>query len=420
MSVTQQNHPFRRLLVSHIVEGGSRIAWELVDNFNEPGPYLFQLQFGRTGSNAATDWVDVGAQVVDGVYAVDDQKRLYGKTFETHYRVLLSTAVSRYLSQPVLAYGSLDEKDWLLAREIIRKEVLRHGRVSNDGYVLKRLRYGPRCTRCLDPQTGETQNSRCPQCYGTGFQGGYHPPIPFQWFDLKDGSPIQEKRGGDAPPGQGVQVIMRCRALAFPALGKEDVFVSGNSDERWIVASVEETASLRHVPLLYTVTLSCAPFTDVVYRFPVHPEQPPDPRMTQGLPLHGNGSVHVTHDYGGTDALSYQACGACGVEGATILAFTKASWDAGARTAAQAVASTQTTTLGRWVWALCLDPGDYVLLAEKPGEFDPDTMELTVAEPAPVDTPVFVAPAPPSEPPPLEAIIPRPPHGRSNVEFGIF
>lgn len=415
MSQVQQTYPFRRLTVDHIVEGGSRVWWQLLPTFNEPGPYTFQLQFGRTGLPVANDWVDAGAPVVNGVLAIDDQKRLYGKTLETHYRVVLTTAVSRYVSLPTDAQGRLDEKDWCQAREIIRKETLRHTKCSHDGFIVKRLRYGRRCTRCLDPQTGEIQNSRCPECFGTGFSGGYHPPLAFQWLDTVEDSPVGERRGGDSPPGQSADITEKVRVLGFPMLDKEDVFVDTDSDIRWIVDTIDEKASMRSVPLILELTVKKAPYTDVVYRIPVLPGQPQSSRII--LPSQGTGSVRVTHDYVGADALTYQTADGCGIEGATILAFTKADWDAGAHNPADAVAATSTTSDGRWVWALCLDPGEYVLSAEKVGEFGPDTMPLTVVADETVDTPVFVPPAPPEEPPPLMAVTPRlvaPP------DFGVF
>ena len=415
MSTLIQQFPFRRLFVTHIVEGGSQVIWDLDPSFAESRPYTFQLQAGHTGLSIAVDWVDVGGPVVDGFLAVDDQKRLFGKTAETHYRVVLRTPVSTYVSLPVDTSGSLGEKDWVTAREIVRKELLRHSKVSYDGVLLKRLRYGPRCTRCLDPQTGELTNSRCPECYGTGFSGGYHAPLHFQWFDEIEESPQQEKRGGDGPPGQSKNVQAKVRAMAAPYIYKEDVIINTDSDIRWIVESTHEKASMRQVPLILEVTMNQAPFTDVIYRFQAVPGQAENTRTT--LPTAGTGSVNVDHDYGGTDLLAYQAYGCCGIEGATILAFTKEAWDNGARTASLAVATTTTTGAGRWAWAMCLDPGDYILLAEKVGEFGPDTIELTVEEPAEVDTPAFVPPAPPSEPPSLMAITPK---LSATTDFGIF
>ncbi len=63
------------------------------------------------------------------------------------------------------------------------------------------------------------------------------------------------------------------------------------------------------------------------------------------------------------------------------MAFRKEDWDAGKQGAEDAVAVGQTTTGGTWAWSLMLDPGQYVLRFEKPGEYGPDTVEITVESP---------------------------------------
>lgn len=36
---------------------------------------------------------------------------------------------------------------------------------------------GPPCSRCYDPVQKKSTDPRCPVCYGTGFEGGYHEPV---------------------------------------------------------------------------------------------------------------------------------------------------------------------------------------------------------------------------------------------------
>lgn len=137
--------PFRRVSVDHMVRGVSRVWWQLEKLFKEPGPYVFQLQFGRTGLRNASDWVDVGTPVTNGYFAFDPAWREAGYTLTTHYRVKLTTPQNVYVSQATSAFGELTERDWLLAREIVRKEQLRHRLVSIPGFLIKPMRYGVAC-----------------------------------------------------------------------------------------------------------------------------------------------------------------------------------------------------------------------------------------------------------------------------------
>lgn len=371
-----ESFPFRRLSVDHMVRGVTRVAWAMHRNFQDPAPHVFQLQYGHAGVSQATDWVDVGSPVVDGYLAMDDTPRLQGKRLLSYYRVVLTTPLHTYVSPPASVYGDLDEKEWLLCREITRRETLRHRLVSHEGYLLKRIRYGVPCDRCRDELTGQVTDSYCPDCHGVGFVLGYHPPVPFVCFDISPLA-INERRNGTQIPGQTQLTIANARALGFPDLSAEDVWVDAKNDQRWLIKEVQHTAEFKGIPLVRTITLALAPMSHAVYRVEVGGE----PSRDQDLPDAGCGSVEVDHNYGGEDALAYQLEDGRGVVGATILAFVAADYAAGLRAVSAAKAATTTLANGRWSYALKLDPGNYVLVYEKRGEYGPDTHELTVAAP---------------------------------------
>jgi hypothetical protein len=118
------------------------------------------------------------------------------------------------------------------------------------------------------------------------------------------------------------------------------------------------------------------------------------------LPVEGCGSVTVDHDYGGEDELAYLDAADCPVVGAYVYVFKQINFAASlpAYPAREtATAATITRTNGRWTHALKLDPGNYVILYEKPGEYGPDINNLTVA--APPGLPI-TAPAPVMQPRP--------------------
>lgn len=377
---SSESYPFRRLSVDHMIRGVSRVGWEMHRNFNEPTPHIFQLQAGRTGLPDATDWVDVGTPVINGLVADDDQQRLSGKTLLTHYRVKLTTPLSVWFSNPIHVYGQMDEKDWVLCREVARKENLRHRLVSREGFLVKRLRFGVKCRKCLDPLTGEVNDSRCPECQGTGFAVGYHPPMRL-CLDMTPET-IEELRGATQPPGGSRYVEVTARLRSFPPAAKEDVWVDGNSDQRWFVHVVKHLVEWRGVPLVSQVVMRLAPYSHMVYRLEVGGE--PAARESEPLPGTGGGSETVDHDFGGPDALAYRDAADCGIVGARILAFSRANYNAGLRDPAHACASTTTSANGRWSFALEMDPGEYVLVYEKPGEYGPDVVEIVVEGPPPV------------------------------------
>lgn len=374
--------PFRRVSVDHMVRGVTRVWWQLEPLFNDPGPYSFQLQFGRTGIRDAADWINVGAPVTNGYFAEDPAYREAGYDLLTHYRVILTTPTSVYVSQPANAFGELPEKDWLLAREVIRKEKLRHKIVSVPGYLIKQMRYGTPCQRCRDPLTQELTDADCPICGGTGFEVGFHPPVPMQCWDL---SPqiITEQVDGNLKGMTRDNPYVTARVIGFPALNKSDIWVNGSSDERWLVVSIQVAAAIRNVPIVYSVKLGLLPFNHPAYALEIGGE-PPE-RAGPVLPISGCGAVIVDQDYLGPDSLVYAPADGCPIVGAQIHVFSADVFaEDGATTNRNlAVGKTTTRVNGRWSQSLRLDPGDYVILYEKPGEYGPDTVELTVEPPQP-------------------------------------
>lgn len=380
--------PFRRVSVDHMVRGTTRVWWQLEKLFKEPGPYIFQLQFGRTGLRNAIDWVDVGPPVTNGYFALDPEWREAGYTLLTHYRVKLTTPQNVYISQAANAFGDLTERDWLISREIIRKEQLRHRLVSIPGYLIKPMRYGVPCKRCRDPLSSEVTDANCPVCNGTGFEVGYHPAQPMQCWDL---SPQTEQSDVGEPKGTTrEEPYVNARVIGFPGLNKKDIWVNGSSDERWVIETIQVAAAIRGVPIIYQVRMGLVPFSNSLYAVEVGGE--PAVRTGPTLPTEGCGSVFVDQDYGGLDELAYTLASGCGVVGADVYVFKKAVFDANGVNVDKTLAVARTTTRvnGRWTRSIKLDPGDYVILFEKPGEYGPDTKNITVTAPEEELVPTYV------------------------------
>jgi hypothetical protein len=91
----------------------------------------------------------------------------------------------------------------------------------------------------------------------------------------------------------------------------------------------------------------------------------------------GVGTVYVNENYGGTGALIYVKDGVP-VNGADILIYTAADYNAGNRSNEYIVAASRQLSDGRWQQPMRLDPGAYKLQFFKQGVAGPDTFDLTV------------------------------------------
>lgn len=382
-----ENWPFRRLFVDHLFHGTSRVWWDMEAGFNDPQPWTFQLQAGYTGNSNALDWTDIGDPAVNAYFLDDDSgMRETGKRLLTHYRIVLVTPRGNYASNPQGLWGTLSAKDWNFAKELIRKERLQIGEVGVPGYFIRRMRYGKLNPASTDFLTHEVTDSAYPGTWGTAFKVGYHPPVNVEIIFNEEH--VNEFRGGDNISRHNSRPTeFPARVIAFPDVAKEDVWVDARTDQRWTVHGIKVAASWRGVPLVYSVNLRLVPYTDIIYKIPVSPLSYDLTDTEKFQPLQGTGCVRVDHDYGEDSALVYQTGDCCGISGATILAFKKADWDAGLRTPEHAAASSQTTANGTWAWAMMLNPGDYMLWFEKPGEYGPDIVPLTVYPPDPAVVP---------------------------------
>ena len=373
--------PFRRVSVDHMVRGTTRVWWQLEPTFNEPGPYVFQLQLGKTGLRDATDWVNIGAPVVNGYLAYDPAWHESGYDLLSHYWATLTTPTNTYVSQAASCFGELNEHDWLLAREVVRKEKVRHKLVSVPGYLIKPMRFGKPCPRCRDPLTQEVTDSDCPVCNGTSFEVGYHPPLEMQCWDLSPQT-ITEHVDTNMRGSTRENPYVSARVIGFPALNKNDIWVNGTSDERWLVESIQISAAIRNVPVIYQVQMGLMAFNNPVYAIEVGGEAAI--RRVPPLPIEGCGIFAVDHNYGGPDNLAYRDGTNCAIEGAYVYVFRQSDYVAAqpaTPNVSLAVASTTTAANGRWTTALKLNPGDYALLFEKLGEYGPDIHFITVIPP---------------------------------------
>lgn len=257
---------FERVSVYPKISGGTRVEWDLSSRFTDPAPHTFQLQVGSTGSSSADDWANVGAAAAGVFFLTDSTKRVYGRTQWTHYRVKLTTSRGTYYSRPQGCFGVLDHRNWRLAREILRRELLllKKGPGGQQGYLIKMRYTGSPCPRCLDYQSSEVRDADCDVCLGTGILRGYYDPIPCIYAALDPG-PTGDKRSGERM-GMVNEVAATARMLAVPQLTSGDLWVDKDTDLRWVIHDIQNIAEFKGVPLVCKVHLRLAPFSnDTIY-----------------------------------------------------------------------------------------------------------------------------------------------------------
>jgi hypothetical protein len=260
---------FRRVIVDYLVEGAARVSWELDRHFVEPTvtTYVYQLQASPGAVDTADDWVDVGGPVTDAFALLDDRKRLYGKSADLCYRVLLTTDVATYVSPVAEVLGKLDEYSYLLIQECVRKELLRHRLFGSvQGWLLKARRFGEVCD-CVDSLTNQVTDSSHERCFSTGIVSGYYKAVPCQFATIEP-SESREQRDLSAV-GTEKKMVTTGRFVGFPLPVQGDAFVSSGGDTRFYIHSVRELACWRQCVVIVSCELRLAPFSDILYKVPI-------------------------------------------------------------------------------------------------------------------------------------------------------
>ena len=272
ISLENYDKVFDRVRVSHLISSGTVVTWDLKPNFNDRGPYTFQLYTGRTGNPYSDDWYPVDTPKSDVWFLQDSPKqRLWGKTNWTFFSIRLQSAEGVYFSKPEQALGNWTMSDWIQVKNVIRRQ-RQNFRLSkaNRGLLLKRKYFGEPCA-CLDRQTADIANPDCITCYGTGYVGGYYQPLDYVFCQLP-----AEVRDAKLEENRGVTetvILSNTIMLNDPPLYEYDVWVDWQSDDRYFIRAISSITELRGRPIVVSPQLRLIPFNDVMYKYPINKDE---------------------------------------------------------------------------------------------------------------------------------------------------
>lgn len=253
--------PISALRISPNYVGGFLYCWEMAGGFNDPAPWVFRVQMGQSPRGP---WKAISPDLVNVIAWHDEGgKHLVGKSDTLYFRLALKTSAGMYFSGPVQPYGDLPRREFLLAREIMRREALRARVLSGvecDVYISST--FGPRCPRCTDPITGDVRDTHCRMCYGTGRYPAYFGPHRMMLSFSPDISHHKES----ANDGTHETRTFEALAIGSPVLKKGDVVIDIRQDKRYVIGSASMVAEIRRVACLQRLGFDESPLSDVIYR----------------------------------------------------------------------------------------------------------------------------------------------------------
>ena len=236
--------------------------WDMAGDFVDPLPWTFYVE---EGLSSVGDWTTISpeAGIVNQMIWPEIGKRLINKDLVLFFRIRLETGGGTYYSHVKTPYGDLDRREYLLVREMMRKEVLQAEKLAGIlGRLWMRATFGTVCVVCRDPVTGSPRNPRCPHCLGTGRDPGFHGPYCV-WMTF---SPA--KRDMHMPAdGTGTRqpYDFQVRMIGFPYAKDGDVIVDPNIDKRYYVDQVRIDTEIRRIPVIQTAMVREVPVSDPVH-----------------------------------------------------------------------------------------------------------------------------------------------------------
>ena len=250
---------------------GVFLQWDLIDP-TESGEYVIDVY--RAGSPDGP-WTPLVIGAVDQYNYHDtvptdtsndlNQLSLVRGIF---YRVVVTppSGTTNQVETSSAVEPRLDGKQRLLKRKMLRDASMMLKKLNGvEVAVVKRMHWGPRCTKCYDKFTKEVIRANCTACYGTGFTPGYFAPI------------VTLGRRGTLPNAKQVspQGVTEYRPtqvtiLDVPKVEPDDVLVFLKDNKRFVVKAVIQT-ELRTVGIHQKLEVSELARSSIEYRLVVDP-----------------------------------------------------------------------------------------------------------------------------------------------------
>jgi hypothetical protein len=253
---------FTRVTILPSYAQGFTFIWDISKGFSDPFPWKFIVQEAQAEDGP---WTDISPELTDSfAYAEVDKSRVVSKDYVLFFRIHMTTPEGTYISHIRTPYADAPRREYLIIKDIMRREVLQMRTLSGVQSVLwTKATRGNKCTKCLDPITGDPTVPDCDECFGTQYNPPYFGPYTM-WATYSPAVRDSQQN----PDGAGVKQEYRfnIRLIGFPYVKDQDVIVDPESDKRYLIDGVRHELEIRKVPVIQIATAYELPVTDPIYR----------------------------------------------------------------------------------------------------------------------------------------------------------
>ncbi len=237
MALSPDFPAFRLVKVFAPAESILNIRWAMVPHAHPQE----DLAFIVFRSNSPTGPWDMLGATATGRYEYTDYKAPGAYLLRTFYYIIRVASISGKGfrdSEPVILEHDPDN----IALELVRKKNL--SLTVKNGVplaVLPRKSWGAKCSRCWHQQRLTATDADCPECYGTGFPGGYMNPVYIPGIINPPKKVIVDANISYKPD------TIYAEIANHPVLQPEDIIVDRRLNVRYKVNEVNEATRRGHV-----------------------------------------------------------------------------------------------------------------------------------------------------------------------------
>ena len=261
------------LRVRPMVRGPTVLDWDLrtIDEIRSwPGPIEVAIDYSRTGNRDPDAWTEyIGYTERPPQHGITEQLS-FGSDFNLHFRLRVRSATGDILAtRPVSWFDDVPIRQRPIYLELTRRWSQR-GRTGElrPGILLKRRRWGERCTVCRDRDGGQQIKTQCLACYDTGFTGGYY--LDRRCFYADQGLAGLSTKFDFTRGYSQTGPVALFEVLNIPHVFPGDVWVNTKTDERWGFGSpMNDKVRVGNVQLFRSVPGARFDTPHVIYRFPI-------------------------------------------------------------------------------------------------------------------------------------------------------
>jgi hypothetical protein len=258
--------PFTKITVTPNYAIGHLIQWKVDPTFMEAEPYNFVVEVSGT-----PNFSDIAYELPagDSFFVVEDNNFKQAIYVDLYYRVKLTTADRNTYYSQIIAFGSFIEtrRNYKLASEIVRKELLRHRKYcGSTSYLLKRKAFGEVRKDAVDPISGVpiTDNT---SDFGTGLDGGYYKAVKVL-ASYESNKQTRLLNDGGLGTTETFEVLFRM--VGYPNVESQDVIIDADSSNRFLVKQVDSVYFPgTSIVVVQKLQASMIPTTDPIYQIEV-------------------------------------------------------------------------------------------------------------------------------------------------------